>query len=265
MPLKFAANISMLFNEIQGLANRFAAAKEAGFKFVECTFPYSEPKEDLAAARKCAGLEHVLMNGWPGNMEAGDLGIAAIPGRSDEFQEKLEMSIGYAKALECKRMHLMAGRKTGLDFKDMEKTYLENLQYAADRLQKEGIMALIEPLNTRVTAPNYFLTSPHQALEYIKRIDHPNLKLQFDVFHVQLIAGDLTANLKAALPFIGHIQIAQAPDRGEPDLNGEINYKHVFRVIEEMGYDGYIGLEYKPRGESTLEGLRWMEELGVTP
>lgn len=264
MPLKFAANISMLFQEIPSLVNRFKAAKDAGFKYVECTFPYSEGSEELGQAREAAGVEHVLVNGWPGKMEKGELGLAALPDRIEDFRMQLEMSIEYANCLRCKRMHIMAGRTSRYKKEEMEKTFIDNLRYAAERLQKEGILCLIEPLNSRITAPNYFLSNLHTGVEYIKKVDHPNLKLQFDIFHAQIIAGDLTGNLKKYLPYIGHIQIAQAPDRGEPDMHGEINYKYVLQLLEDIGYTGFIGLEYKPRG-STEEGLKWMKELGYSP
>ncbi|KAH3867284.1 putative hydroxypyruvate isomerase [Dreissena polymorpha] len=262
MPLKFAANISMLFQDIPSLVGRFRAAKDAGFKYVECTFPYAEGSEELGEACKEAGLQHVLINNWPGKMEKGELGLAALPDRVQDFRMQLELSIEYANCLDCKRMHIMAGRTSRYDHEEMENTYLDNLRFAADRLQKEGIMCLIEPLNSRITAPNYFLNNLHKGVEYIKKVNHPNLKLQFDVFHAQIISGDLTGNLKKYLPFIGHIQIAQVPDRGEPDLNGEVNYKYIFRLLEDIGYEGFIGLEYKPR-TTTQEGLKWIKELGI--
>ncbi|XP_045160266.1 putative hydroxypyruvate isomerase [Mercenaria mercenaria] len=264
MPLKFAANISMLFQEIPSLLGRFKAAKDAGFKYTECTFPYSEGPEELEKACKEAGVEHVLINSWPGKMEKGELGLAALPDRVQDFRMQLELSIEYANCLNCKRMHVTAGRTSRYKLEEMETTYLENLRFAADRLQKEGIMCLIEPLNSRITAPNYFLNNLQKGVDYIKKINHPNLKLQFDVFHAQIISGDLTGNLKKFLPYIGHIQIAQVPDRGEPDLQGEVNYKYIFQLLEDIGYDGFIGLEYKPR-TTTTEGLKWMKEIGVSP
>lgn len=264
MPLKFAANLSMLFQEIPTLAGRFKAAKDAGFKYTECTFPYAEGSEELGEACKEAGLEHVLINSWPGKMEKGELGLSALPDRVEDFRMQLEMSIEYANCLNCKRMHIMAGRTSRYNHDEMKQTYMDNLRFAAERLQKDGIMCLIEPLNSRITAPNYFLSNFEKGVDIIKKIDHPNLKLQFDVFHAQIICGDLTANLKKFSPYIGHIQIAQVPDRGEPDLEGEINYRYIFKLLEDIGYDGFVGLEYKPR-TTTTEGLKWMEELGVSP
>ncbi|KAK7501049.1 hypothetical protein BaRGS_00007534 [Batillaria attramentaria] len=227
MPLKFAANISMMFQEIPTLAERYQAAKNAGFQFVECTFPYQEKAEDLSKARIAAGLDHVLINGYPGDLSSGDLGIAALPDRVKEFREKLEISIKYATALNCKspgkaRIHIMAGKKPhnadAATLKKMEETFIENLKYAADALKR-------------------------------------------DFYHCQIMDGNLTQNLKEQLPYIGHIQISQVPDRGEPDASGEICFPYVFSLLEKAGYDGYIGLEYKPRG-STLEGLQWMKQYG---
>ncbi|CAL1539937.1 unnamed protein product [Lymnaea stagnalis] len=265
MPLKFAANISMMFQEIPTLEGRYAAAKKAEFKYVELTFPYDEPIEKLKAAKESAGLEQVLINAYPGSLKAGDLGLAAQPDRVNDFREGLEASILYANALNCKRMHIMAGRiPEGTDAagKDkMKKTYLENLKYAADRLNKEGILALIEPVNNRLSVPGYFMHNPHEGLEIVKTLNHRNLKLQFDIFHVQIMDGNLTKNLQDFLPFVGHVQLAQVPDRGEPDDQGEINFPYVFKVLETLGYDGFIGLEYKPRGK-TEDGLQWLRALG---
>ncbi|XP_005090132.1 putative hydroxypyruvate isomerase [Aplysia californica] len=265
MPLKFAANISMMFLELPSLEARYSAAKKAGFQYVELTFPYGESVDSLRAAREASGLEQVLINAFPGDLSAGDLGLAAQPDRVQEFREKLELSISYATGLQCKRMHIMAGRipagaDDGLKEKMMS-TYLDNIKYAADRLQKEGILALIEPVNNRISVPGYFLSNPHKGLEIVKQVNHPNLKLQFDIFHVQIMDGNLTKNIEAFLPYIGHIQIAQVPDRGEPDETGEINYPYVFSVLERVGYEGYIGLEYKPKGK-TEDGLKWLRSLG---
>ncbi|KAL8574012.1 hypothetical protein ACOMHN_029459 [Nucella lapillus] len=259
MPLKFAANLSTMFLEIPTLAERYNAAKQAGFQAVEAIFPYSESMESLARAKEESGLEHVLINSFP-----GELGQAIMPDKIDTFREKLELTIQYAKALGCKRIHVMAGKKPpncdGALLKQMEDTFIANVTYAADRLQKEGILALLEAVNDRISMPNYFLNHPHKALEIVKKVNHPNLKVQFDVFHVQIMDGNITQNLKEQFPYIGHIQISQAPDRSEPDVHGEICFPYVFHLLEQMGYNGHIGCEYKPRG-STLEGLKWMKDL----
>ncbi|KAK7099716.1 putative hydroxypyruvate isomerase [Littorina saxatilis] len=264
MPLKFAANLSMMFQEIATVAERYKAAKDAGFQYVEVAFPYHESMESLSSAKKAAGLEQILINSYPGDISKGDLGIAIFPDRVDEFREKLEMSIQYAKALDCKRMHVMAGKKPAdIDeamLKKFEETFISNMTYAADRLQKEGILALAESVNERVSVPNYFLGHPHKALQYVKKINHPNLKVQFDVFHVQIMDGSITQNLKEQFPYIGHVQISQVPDRGEPDENGEICFPYFFNLLQEMGYNGFVGCEYVPRG-STIQGLKWMKSI----
>ncbi|XP_041360095.1 putative hydroxypyruvate isomerase [Gigantopelta aegis] len=265
MSLKFAANLSFMFQEEQNLSKRYRAAKDAGFKFVEVGFPYDcgESLESIVNAKKEAGIEQVLVNAYPGDLKNGEMGIAALPHKRKEFQDKLELSIQYARALDCKRMHILAGLQPVYDDKTMEEEYLNNIEYAATRLQKEGILALIEPINSRVSFPKYFLSQPEKALKYVKKVNHPNLKMQFDFFHVQIMDGNLTSKLKEYLPHIGHIQISQVPDRGEPDDGGEINYRYIFKLLEDLHYDGYIGLEYKPRGD-TVEGLKWVKEMGYS-
>jgi len=191
-----------------------------------------------------------------------EVGLAAIPGEEKEFKQKLEVSISYAKALNCKRMHVMAGlvpSDADAAYREkMETTFIQNIKYAADRLQKEGILTLIEAVNDRISMPGYFMSCPHKGLQIVKSINHPNLKFQFDIFHVQIMDGNLTRNLKEFLPYIGHIQIAQVPDRGEPDSPGEINFPYVFSVLESVGYDGFVGLEYKPKGITEV-GLQWLK------
>ncbi|XP_069128137.1 putative hydroxypyruvate isomerase isoform X2 [Argopecten irradians] len=224
MSHKLVANLSMMFKEHPNLSARYRAAKDAGFRYVECGFPYVEPLETIQKARAEAGVEQILINAWPGDLQNGEIGIAALPHKVKEFKESLETSIEYAKALNCKRMHVMAGLKPVFKDEAMEEVFLDNIRYAAERLSKEGILALIEPINSRLSIPKYFLTDIHKAVEYIQKIDHPNLKLQFDVFHVQIMDGNLTGNLKKYLPHIGHVQIAQVPDRGEP-TDGEVNFR----------------------------------------
>jgi len=264
MPLKFAANLSFMFQELPSLQARYAAAKKAGFQYVEFAFPYSESVDDLQKAKEAAELEQVLINAFPGDVKNGDLGFAAQPGRESEFRDKLELSISYAKALKCNRLHIMAGRvpdSADSSHKEtMKSTFVNNLKFAAERLQKDGILALIEPINTRISVPGYFLTTIHEGLEIIKEVDHPNLKLQFDLYHVQIMDGNLTKNIENFLPHIGHIQLAQVPDRFEPDTPGEINFPYIFSVLERVGYDGFVGLEYKPKGK-TEDGLKWMRNL----
>ncbi|XP_074642682.1 putative hydroxypyruvate isomerase [Tubulanus polymorphus] len=263
MSFKFTANIGLMFKEAGSLEKRFEAAKKAGFTAVECAFPYSSPIDQLTAARNQSGLEVTLINSYPGNLEAGDLGTACIPHRQHEFEKGIEQSITYANALHCKRMHVMAGKEPPFGDCAMEESYITNLKFAAERLLKEGITAFIEPINQQITAPRYFLHSFHKAVEYIKKVDHPNLKLQLDFYHLQLLHGNVTQILKDYLPYVGYIQLAQAPHRNEPNSPGEINFAYVFDILKEVGYTGYIGLEYNPVGD-TNDGLKWMSELQLS-
>uniref|UniRef100_A0AAV2KT97 Putative hydroxypyruvate isomerase n=1 Tax=Knipowitschia caucasica TaxID=637954 RepID=A0AAV2KT97_KNICA len=237
------------------------AAAAAGFRAVEAAWPYEEELQELQRAREATGLELVLINTPPGNLGAGELGLGAAPGRQEEFRRGLEQALDYALGLGCKRIHLMAGRvPLGSEREEvapeMERVFIHNLQYAADLLSEKGLTGLIEPINTRITDPRYFLDSPHHAAAILKRVGKPNLKLQMDVFHWQIMDGNLTQNMLKYMSLIDHVQVAQVPDRHEPDSCGEINFLHVWDVLEQ-NYSGYIGLEYRPRG-STEEGLGWI-------
>lgn len=258
--MKFAANLGFLFvKETPNLVERYILAKTAGFSAVELPFPYEVPVGKIAEAKAAAGVEQVLINAWPGEKDSKDLGIAIFPDRTEQFRTSLELSIEYLRALDCKRLHIMSGKSSlspETDQSVLEKTYVDNLRYAAGRLEKEGVLALIEPCNNH-WIPGYFMNHPQKALKVIKDVGHPNLKLQLDIFHLQIVEGNLTHAIKTYLPYVGHVQIAQVPDRGEPDSPGEINYPYIFKLLGELGYDGWIGLEYIPRGE-TVEGLKWM-------
>lgn len=262
--LQFCANLSWLFTELPSLSQRIYAAAAAGFRAVEAAWPYEEDLEELKTAREATGVELVLINTPPGNLRGGDLGLGAVPGREQEFRQGLERAIEYAQALHCKRIHLMAGRvpqgSSRADMgKDMESIFIQNLEYAADLLSKRGIMGLIEPINTRITDPTYFLDSPHQAAAILKRVGKPNLMLQMDVFHWQIMDGNLTQNIMNYFPLIGHIQVAQVPERNEPDTPGEINYSYLWSVLERQHYHGFVGCEYRPAG-GTAEGLGWLKD-----
>lgn len=262
--LKFCANISWLFTELPDFSQRMFAAASAGFQAVEAAWLYDSDLQELQRAREAAGVELVLINTPPGDVKAGELGLGAVPGREAEFRQGLDLTVKYARALDCKRIHLMAGRvpvdsdRTAAA-KEMEAVFVQNLSYAADVLSKEGITGLIEPINTRVTDPRYFLDSPHQAAAIVEKVGKPNLKLQMDVFHWQIMDGNLTQNIHKYFPRIGHVQVAQVPGRNEPDSAGELSYSYLFTTLESLGYQGYIGCEYKPRG-STDEGLGWIKE-----
>lgn len=261
-PHNFAANVSWLFSEMDSLLQRVDAAACAGFHAVEVAWPYDTEATELNKTLEKYGMELVLINTPPGNKERGERGLGADPKQRAEFRRGLDQAVQYAKAVHCKRIHLMAGRvPTGLDrttvAMEMEATFVENLKYAADVLSKEGIMGLIEPINTRITDPCYFLNTPHQAVKILQQVDRPNLKLQLDLFHWQIMDGNLTQNITNYFPLIGHVQVAQVPNRNEPDSPGEINYSYIFKLLETLGYQGYIGCEYTPKG-NTIDGLGWL-------
>uniref|UniRef100_A0A3Q3WRF5 Putative hydroxypyruvate isomerase n=1 Tax=Mola mola TaxID=94237 RepID=A0A3Q3WRF5_MOLML len=263
-PLKFCANISWLFTEFPDFSQRIYAAASAGFQAVEAAWLYDTDVSELQRAREATGVEVVLINTPPGDVKAGDLGLGAVPGRETEFRQGLDVALKYARDLSCKRIHLMAGRvplgshRTAVD-KEMEAVFVQNLKYAADILSKEGITGVIEPINTRITDPRYFLDSPCQAAAILEKVGKPNIKLQMDVFHWQIMDGNLTQNIHMYLPIIGHVQIAQVPGRNEPNSAGELNYSYLFNILQSCGYQGYIGCEYKPLG-TTNEGLGWLKE-----
>lgn len=262
--LKFCANISWLFTELPDFSQRMHAAAAAGFRAVEAAWLYDADLPELQRARKAAGVEVVLINTPPGDLQAGELGLGAVPGREAEFRKTLDVTLQYAKALGCKRIHLMAGRVPVGSHREevaqeMEAVFVQNLSYAADVLQKEGITGLIEPINTRLTDPRYFLDSPHQAAAILEKVGKPNIKLQMDVFHWQIMDGNLTQNMRKYFPMIGHVQIAQVPDRNEPHSAGELDYRYLLRTLERLGYHGYVGCEYKPLS-STEEGMGWLTD-----
>lgn len=252
-PLKFCANLSWLFTDLPEFTQRIYAAASAGFQAVEAAWLYDSDLQELQRVKNATGVDVVLINTPLGDAKAGDLGLGAVPGREEDFRKGLDLAMQYAKALDCRRIHLMAGRvPVGADRAtiavEMEDTFVQNLKHAADVLSNEGITGLIEPINTRITDPRYFLDSPHQAAAILQKVGHPNIKLQMDVFHWQIMDNNLTQNIHKYFPLIGHIQIAQVPGRNEPDSAGELNFPYLFSLLEEMGYQGYIGCEYKPLG-----------------
>jgi 2-dehydrotetronate isomerase len=255
--LRLAANISFLFKELPFL-ERFAAAAEAGFKLVECHWPYDNSIEALRDRLDRAGLSLVMVNTAPGNLEAGDFGLGAVPGREADFQAALDQALLYVSALGAKRIHCMAGKVPVTA--TAHRTFIDNLRTAADKALTKGVALVIEPINTR-SAPGYFLTRSQQAVDIIQEIDRPNVKLLFDVFHLQIMEGDIITRLEKLLPMIGHVQIAAVPSRAEPD-EGEINYRAVFDALERIGYGGVVGCEYLPRA-GTADGLVWRKKLGV--
>ena len=255
---KFAANLSMMFNEVP-FPERFAAAANAGFKGVEFLFPYDYTPAEVAGWLKENKLENALFNLPPGDFAAGERGIASLPGREQEFRDGVAKAIEYALALGTPKVHCMAGLfPAGADRGKHRAVYVENVRYAAQELAKHGRMLVIEPINPR-DIPGYFINTQAEGHAICKEIGLPNLKVQMDFYHCQIVEGDLTMTFKNNFASIGHVQIASVPTRNEPD-QGEINYRHIFKLLDEMGYDGWVGCEYKPRGR-TEDGLGWLKEM----
>ncbi|MCH7943225.1 MAG: hydroxypyruvate isomerase [Proteobacteria bacterium] len=253
---RFAANISFLFTEIDFL-DRFAAAAEAGFSAVEWHFPYGFDTHDLAQRLADNGLRAALFNLPPGDWDGGERGIACLPGRVAEFEDGVGRAIDYAKALGCRRINCLAGlTPAGADIVALRETFVSNLRHAAARTAEAEITLLIEPINT-VDMPGFYLNYSKQALSIIDEVGATNLKLQYDVYHMHIMEGDMASTIEAKLARIGHIQIADVPGRHEPGT-GEIDYPSLFDQLDRLGYGGWIGCEYKP-ATTTAEGLGWAE------
>ena len=253
---KFAANLSMMFNE-HDFPNRFAAAAKAGFDAVEFLFPYDYSPAEVAQWHKENNLKNVLFNLPPGDWAAGERGIAALPGREAEFRAGVAKAIEYALALGTPQLHMMAGLvPAGSDMAIHRKTYLENMKFAAQALAKHNLTLLLEPINTR-DMPGYFLNTQVQAHELRVESGEPNVKVQMDFYHAQIMEGDLAETFKKYFKDIGHTQIASVPKRNEPD-DGEVNYPYLYQLLDEMGYEGYVGCEYRPKGK-TEDGLAWFK------
>ncbi|VEA64074.1 Hydroxypyruvate isomerase [Serratia plymuthica] len=253
---KFAANLSMMFNELPFL-ERFEAAAGAGFKAVEFLFPYEYPAELLAERLRRHDLQQVLFNTPPGNVEAGEWGLAAVPGREQDARADIERALAYAIALNCPCVHVMAGLvPPGAEWQRYREAFIGNIRYAADTFAAHGIKVLIEALSPQVK-PRYLFSSQHQAAQLVDTIDRPNVFIQFDFFHAQLVDGNISGLMTSLAGRYAHIQIASVPDRHEPD-DGELNYPWLFALLDNMGYQGWIGCEYKPRGETGV-GLGWIK------
>jgi hydroxypyruvate isomerase len=245
----------MMFNEVP-FPERFAAAAAAGFKAVEFLFPYEHTPQEVACWLKENRLENVLFNLPPGDWAAGERGIAALPGREDEFRAGVARAIEYALALGTRRVHMMAGLvPNGADLRIHREVYLGNLRHAAREVGKHGIDLLIEPINGR-DMPGYFLHTQAEAHALRAESGQPNVKVQMDFYHAQIVEGDLATTFRNNFGGIGHVQIASVPARNEPD-DGEVNYPYLFRLLDELGYEGWIGCEYRPRG-TTQDGLGWL-------
>ena len=251
---KLNANLSMMFNEFDFL-DRFDAAAGAGFKGVEFLFPYAFDKAQIGEKLAKNKLEMVLFNMPPGDFDAGDRGLACDPARVNEFQDGVGKALDYAKALNCRQLHCMAGLKPrGIGEEKMRETYIANLQFAGRELAKHGITLLIEAINAR-DIPGFYLNYSRQAFDIMHYANVPNLKFQYDIYHMQIMEGDLAPTIERNLDKIGHMQLADTPGRHEPGT-GEINYGFLLEFIDKAGYKGWIGCEYKPAGK-TEAGLGW--------
>ncbi|WP_342619462.1 2-oxo-tetronate isomerase [Rhodoferax sp. GW822-FHT02A01] len=257
---RFAANLSILYNEYDFL-DRFVAAAQDGFTAVEYLFPYDFAAKDIARRLQDNGLQQVLFNAPPGDWNAGERGIACLPGREAEFREGFQRALDYAKVLDCPRIHVMAGLvQANADFASLRATYLANLSWAASAASNVGRDVLIEPINSR-DIPGFYLNRQDVAHSIVQEVGASNLKVQMDLYHCQIVEGDLAMKLRHYLPTgrVGHLQIAGVPQRNEPDL-GEINHDYLFALLDELGYAGWIGCEYRPANKEaggTSAGLGW--------
>ena len=257
---KFAANLSMMFNEVPFL-ERFAAAAEAGFKAVEFLFPYDYTPDEVAGRMEASRVECVLFNMPPGNWAAGERGIACIPGREDEFRAGVEKAVNYARRMRTPRLHAMAGlAPAGADRAACRATMIANLKYAAGQLASHGITLLVESINSR-DIPGFFINTQAESYDIVTAVGTPNVKMQMDLYHMQVMEGDLSTKLKKYAPYCGHIQIAGCPERNEPDT-GEVRDEYLFRLLDSIGYSGWLGCEYRPAGK-TVDGLGWFRGLSA--
>ncbi len=253
---RFAANLTMLYNEMDFM-DRFEAAARAGFKGVEYLFPYDYDKNQLADRLSANGLVQVLHNLPAGDWAAGERGIACLADRVNEFQDGVGRAIDYATALNCPQVNCLAGlAPDGADPERLQQTLVANLKFAADKLAGAGIRLLIEPINTR-DIPGFFLNRTEQAASILDAVGSDNLAIQYDIYHMQIMEGDLAPTMERNLDRIGHLQLADTPGRHEPGT-GEINYPFLFGFIDKLGYDGWIGCEYKPL-TTTADGLGWLK------
>lgn len=256
---KFSANLTMMFQEAPFL-DRFAAAAGAGFKAVEFMFPYDYPVAELKEKLSANGLELVLFNLPPGNWAAGDRGVANDPRRAAEFRDGVAKATEYAGQLKVPRLNCMSGKKLADIPEDEQlRTLAANLRYAAEALAKAGVKLVVEPINFR-DMPGFILNTSGQGFALMDEVNHPNLYLQYDVYHAQRMEGELVNTIAKNVARIGHIQIADNPGRHEPGT-GEINYHTVFKAIDDSGYNGHVGLEYIP-AKGTVEGLSWISAYG---
>src|SRR5574343_1817789 len=253
---KFAANRRCLFTDAP-FHDRFKRAAAAGFQGVEYLFPYDWPAHDVAEWLKAADVEQVLFNLPPGDWAAGERGLACLPHRQGEFAESVARAMDYAVLLDCRRVHCMAGlRPPGADEAELEVVFVNNLRHAADQFATIGVTVMIEPINSRIDMPGYWLDDVHKGFRLLEAVDRSNVKLQLDLYHAQIIQGDLARTLESHLSRIGHIQVADNPGRHEPGT-GEIHYPFLFALLDRLGYSGWVGCEYRPQ-TTTEAGLGWL-------
>lgn len=251
---RLAANVSMMYTE-HGFLDRFAAAARDGFKGVELQYPYEVPAQEIRARLDDSGIELVQINAPAGDQAKGERGLASLPGREDAFKASIATALAYASALGTRRLHVVAGvLPEGADRARHREVYLGNIAHAADAAKSLGVEVLIEPINPR-DMPGFFLNTQAEAHEIRDMLGRDNVKVQMDFYHCQIVEGDLTRKFERFFANIGHVQIAGVPLRHEPD-QGEVNYPHIFKMLDAMGYAGWVGCEYRPRG-STTAGLAW--------
>ncbi len=255
---KFAANLSMMFTEVPFL-ERFQAASAAGFKAVEFLFPYEYSPEAVAGAAKAAAVKVILFNMPAGNWNAGERGITCFPGREEEFRKGVDKALTYAKALGTPCLHAMTGiHPQGFDPAACRKALIQNLKFAAEKLAKQNITLLLEAINTR-DMPGFFVSTQKDSHAICQEVGAPNMKMQMDLYHMQVMEGDLATKLKLYASRCGHVQLAGCPERNEPDT-GEIRYEYLFRLLDDIGYLGWVGCEYRPAGR-TSDGLGWLQSM----
>lgn len=258
---RFAANLAYLFTE-RPLIERFAAAAAAGFRAVELQFPYDHAPAAVKAELDRHDLTMLGLNTAPGQMASGEFGVAAVPGREPEFAALFKQALDYVTAIGGCQIHCLAGKVPPEQRPAAETTFIGNLMRAADAAAEKRITLLIEPINPR-DRPDYFLTRAEHAADIIAKVGRPNVRIQFDFYHAQIVGGDLIRRFEKHLPVVGHVQIAAVPSRHEPD-EGEVNYPEIFAMLDRVGYGAWIGCEYRPRAK-TEAGLGWARAYGVTP
>ncbi len=260
---RLAANLSLMFNEIEFL-DRFAAARKQGFTAVEYLFPYAFPKGELVARLRGEGMQQVLFNAPPGDFDAGEHGVAGVPGKEEEFRRTMDLAFDYAAALKCPRIHVMAGNvPPSGSIATHRATFIANLQGAAALARSAGVQLMVEALNP-TDFPGYLVGSLETALDIIAAVAADNVFLQYDLYHCQMMRGQLAASMREKIGVIRHMQIAGVPGRNEPDEQQEINYPALFSLMDELGYQGWVGCEYRPRAD-TAAGLAWAAPWNIGP